>query len=399
MSTERELCQTYGVSRSTMRQALAQLEAMQRIYRRQGKGTFVAKPKIEQRLELFGHTEGMRARGLSPSSKLIDVRRIAAGAEVGNMLMLAPEAEVLRIERLRLADEEPVALDVLFLNAHRFDGISTALDDDGSLYQLLSSDYGVQLASAEETIEAVIAERREARLLKCKPGAPLLMLCRRAHDTNGMPTEFARSLYRGDRFRFQTDLQRSHHEIAPIHKNAGDVTVRVARSDEGRALARVLIEAWRGYRGIVNDVVIDALDEDDVADWLATLISMKTTKIFLAESPTGQVIGFTRCDIDTDPPGNGHIVTLYVVPTENGRGVARRLLDASISELDPRREHKVSAWIFEEDHFARGLYESAGFVPDGSRRVEERNGAQEIRMRRVPAAPVVEIESEIPPPW
>lgn len=214
MPTERELCQKFGVSRSTVRQALGQLEIEQRIFRRQGKGTFVAMAKTEQRLELMSHTERMRARGISPSSKLIDVRRIPAGIDVGEMLSIRAEEEVLRIERLRLADGEPIAIQVVFLNATRFDGISAVLNDDASLYQLLSSQYGVELTSAEESIEAVVAERREAVLLRCQPGMPLLMLSRRTLDAQGQPIEYVRSYYRGDRYKFQTGLQLPHHETS-----------------------------------------------------------------------------------------------------------------------------------------------------------------------------------------
>ena len=234
MPTERELCLTFGVSRATVRQALGQLEIEQRIYRRQGKGTFVARPKIEQRLELMSHTEGMRESGIVPSSKLLDVRRFPAGLDVGAQLELSPKAEVLRIERLRLADGDPIAIEVLYLNADRFDGITSALSDNASLYQLLSSNYGVELASAEETIEAVVAEGREAGLLKCQPGMPLLMLSRRSMDTSDQPTEFVRSLYRGDRYRFQTGLQRprqwNEQQTSTTHK----LNLRVAEPDGRR---------------------------------------------------------------------------------------------------------------------------------------------------------------------
>jgi GntR family transcriptional regulator len=385
MPTERELCQKYGVSRSTVRQALGQLEVEQRIYRRQGKGTFVAMAKIEQRLELMSHTEGMRARGISPSSKLIDVRRIPAGIDVGEMLGLEPEAEVLRIERLRLADGDPIAIEVLFLNAIRFDGITAALSDSASLYQLLSSNYGVELASAEETIEAVVAERREAGLLRCQPGMPLLMLSRRTLDTSGQPTEFVRSLYRGDRYRFQTGLQRPHQQISEIPDAPKETTIRPAKGSDAGELAKVFVAAWKGsYRGIVDDAIIDGLKEDEVADWLAGLLSSDTAQTFVAESPSGQVVGFTRCGADSDERASGQLYALYVDPAAARRGVGRRLLERTLGELDPRGERPVTLWVFEANQRARHLYQQAGFVADGGRRIEEQYGAQEIRMRREP---------------
>ncbi len=384
MPTERELCLTYGVSRATVRQALGQLEIEQRIFRRQGKGTFVARPKIEQSLELMSHTEGMRSRGISPSSKLIDVRRIQAGIDVGFQLDLSPKSEVLRIERLRLADGEPIALEVLFLNADRFDGITSALSDNASLYQLLSSNYGVELASAEETIEAVIAEGREAGLLKCQPGMPLLMLSRRTLDTNGQVTEFVRSLYRGDRYRFQTGLQRPRQGISTQVKGANELRLREAQQSDANALADVFIDTWRdAYRGVVDDAVIDALNHADIASWMAGLIANEAAKTLVAERTNGEIVGFTRFGDETEEPANGHLFALYVAPRAAGNGVGRGLLERVIKELDPESSRPVTLWVFDANERAQRLYRAAGFEPDGRRRVEELYGAQEIGMRRL----------------
>jgi GntR family transcriptional regulator len=383
MPTERELCLTYGVSRATVRQALGQLELEQRIFRRQGKGTFVARPKIEQRLELMSHTEGMRERGIVPSSKLIDVRRIPAGLDVGMQLGLSPKAEVLRIERLRLADGDPIAIEVLYLNADRFDGITAALSDNGSLYQLLSSNYGVELASAEETIEAVIAEGRDAALLKCQSGMPLLMLSRRTLDTSGQPTEFVRSLYRGDRYRFQTGLQRPRQWNGGSANSNDTLAIRVAEPHDGDALATVFIDAWRGaYRGIVDDAVIDALQHGDITSWMRNLIANTAARTLVAESGTGDVVGFVRFGDDAEEATVGHIFALYVSTGASGKGVGRQLLERAIEELDPRGTRPISLWVFERNDRARRLYEAAGFAPDGETRVEDLYRAPEIRMKR-----------------
>ncbi|MGC2486845.1 MAG: GNAT family N-acetyltransferase, partial [Acidimicrobiales bacterium] len=381
MPTERELCTTYGVSRATVRQALGQLEIEQRIFRRQGKGTFVARPKIDQRLELTSHTEGMKELGISPSSKLIDVRRIPAGLDVGAQLDLSSKAEVLRIERLRLADGEPIAIEVVYLNADRFDGITAALSDNASLYQLLATNYGVELASAEETIEAVVAEGREAGLLKCQAGMPLLMLSRRTLDTSGQPTEFVRSLYRGDRYRFQTGLQRPRTwGASPVATN--ELIVRIARPDDADQLATVFIEAWRGsYRGVVDDTVIDALYHPDVASWLRNLVENTAARTVVAEK-NGQVLGFTRFGDETGNAARGHVFALYVDPSASGHGVGRRLLERAIGELDPMSTREVSLWVFEDNERARRFYEAGGFSADGARRVEELYKAQEISMTR-----------------
>jgi GntR family transcriptional regulator len=374
LPTERELCAEFSVSRATVRHALQRLEHEGRIYRRQGKGTFVARVKIEQRLGLTSHTESMRAQGLVPGSKLIDVSRIPAGPEVATALRLDEDAEVLRIERLRLADGEPIAIEVLFLNAERFDGISAALGQSGSFYQLLHSDYGVELASAEETIEAVVAGSREAGLLGCDEHSALLLLSRLSLDTRGRPTEYVRSLYRGDRFRFRRHLERGAG--AP----ADEPAIREAVEADAPALASVFVTSWQaGYPGIVDDAVIAALDEREVASWLLPM-AKGTTRTVLAESGEGTVLGWLRYGDDPADPRNGHIYSLYVRPSAGGRGVGRRLLEHGIARCGAGRA--VTLWVFEANARARRLYGSAGFEPDGGRQVEEEYGAQEIHLTR-----------------
>jgi GntR family transcriptional regulator, nutrient-sensing system regulator len=376
LPTERELCASFGVSRATVRHALQRLENEQRIVRRQGKGTFVARAKIEQRLGLRSHTEEMRAQGLVPGSKLIDVSRVPAGPEVGAALRLGEEAEVLRIERLRLADGDPIAIEVLYLHAERFDGISAALGESASFYQLLHSDYGIELASAEETIEATIAGEREARLLGCSTSAALLQLSRLSLDTGGRPTEYVRSIYRGDRFRFRRHLERGIHE----DRTAG-LTLREAVESDAAGLASVFVTSWQaGYPGIVDDDIIASLDEGEVAAWLLPMAE-GTSRTVLAESADGTALGWVRYGDDPDDPANGHIYSLYVRPSAGGRGIGRRLLEHGIARCGGATR-PVTLWVFEANRRARGLYSSAGFAPDGRRRVEIEWRAQQVHLFR-----------------
>jgi GntR family transcriptional regulator len=377
LPTERELCERFDVARGTVRQVLQRLETEQRIYRRQGKGTFVAPAKIEQRLGLTSHTEEMRASGFEPSSKLNDVSRIIAPPEILAALSLPEGSEVLQIERLRLADGEPIAIEVLYLNAERFDGITTALGDDVSFYHLLRSRYGVELDSAEETIEAVIAGPREARLLDCAQPAALLQLSRRTVDSRGRPVEYVRSLYRADRFRFRQQLHRPH---VP---DSDEPLLRPASAEDAVALAAVFASAWRGgYRSIVPDDVIDALDEDDLAGWLRTLVTGSDQTTLVCQSPDDRVLGFVRYGNDPGDPRDGHIYALYVDAEHSGRGYGRRLLTRALADLGLRGHDVVTLWVFEANAPARRLYESEGFRPDGAQRVEPEYRADEIRLRR-----------------
>lgn len=380
LPTERELAIAHGMSRSTVRHTLQQLEAEQRIYRRQGKGTFVARSKIDQALELTSHTEGMRARGISPGSKLIDVSRVAAGGHVASMLSISPQDEVLRIERLRTGDGEPIAIELLHLDATRFDGISTDLGNSISLYHLLYLHYGVTLAWAEETIEAVIAGTREAELLGYWPGAPLLMLSRQTFDTTGNPTEYVRSLYRGDRFRFHAQIRRPEDPVTESLESANHITLRPVRAEDLTGLVRIFIDVWQSsFRGIVSDALIDALSEAEVTDRLRRLATSLHTATIVAESG-GRVVGFIRYGDDLEDPRDGHIYSLFVAPSAADQGVGTRLLHNAIDAAGGSRT--LTIWVLAADLRTRSLCASSGFSPDGAHRLEPQCGAEEIRMRR-----------------
>src|ERR1039458_10194700 len=132
---ERELARSYGTSRTTVRQALAELVVEGRLLRMQGKGTFVAKPKVAQLLELASYTQGMRAHGLHPQTQILDTSYVPADAQLSELLAIPPGSRVLRIHRLRLADGEPMFTDPSHLRGRRVPGLRRNLDRYASLYQ------------------------------------------------------------------------------------------------------------------------------------------------------------------------------------------------------------------------------------------------------------------------
>jgi GntR family transcriptional regulator len=205
---ERELARQYGTSRTTVRQALSELVIEGRLLRVQGRGTFVAKPKVAQVLELASYTEGMRAHGLHPRTTILEIGYVTADQHLAGLLAIKTGGRAVRVHRLRLADGEPMSIDTSHLPARRFPGLRRQLDRHPSLYETLAAVYGVQLAEAEETIETVLAGPEDARLLGVDVGLPLLLLSRHALDTGGQPVEWAQSWYRGDRYKFVTRLRR-----------------------------------------------------------------------------------------------------------------------------------------------------------------------------------------------
>lgn len=209
LPTERALADEYGFSRTTVRRALHDLLIEGLITRQQGRGTFVAEPKVAQTLSLTGYTEDMSARGMTPSSKILSVVRITGDVEAARILRLEPTAPILRISRLRLADDSPMAIEAAHLSYERFGRVADMITETTSLYALLESEFGVRLQYADETIETSAASPEDAELLFSEVGGPILMLSRNSYDADNNVIEFVRSRYRGDRFRFVTRLTRS----------------------------------------------------------------------------------------------------------------------------------------------------------------------------------------------
>jgi GntR family transcriptional regulator len=206
IQTERELCALYGVSRTTVRHALQELVHEGRLFRLQGKGTFVAHPKLVQTIQLHGHTEEMEAIGLRPGSRLLAAADVPAPADVAAFFGAKSGRLVHRIDRVRLVDDEPIALQTVFLDAARFGAVGAELADSISLYRLLRDRYDVRIAGGEETVEAGAASAEEAHLLELSAGDPLLVLHRRSWEADARPVEWSKSVYRGDRYRVTVRL-------------------------------------------------------------------------------------------------------------------------------------------------------------------------------------------------
>ncbi|ASY36314.1 MULTISPECIES: GntR family transcriptional regulator [Streptomyces] len=205
LPTERELAARYEVARETVRQALRELLLEGRL-RRQGRGTVVAGPKLEQPLSLGSYTEGVRRQGHRPGRSLIGLDRFPCPAALAAELGLAEGEAVWHLERVLLADDERVGLESTYVPVARVPDLERGFDPDSSFYAYLRERLGIGFGTAEERIETVLASPREALLIGTPPALPMLLLHRVSRDTAGRRLERVRTLYRGDRFSFTTRL-------------------------------------------------------------------------------------------------------------------------------------------------------------------------------------------------
>src|SRR5881398_2630275 len=216
--SERRLSGELGVSRLTLRAALDELVREGYLERRHGSGTFVSEPKIAQQLTLTSFSEDMRRRGMTAGSRTIELRQTHAGAAVGRALKVSPDARVVLIRRLRLADGEPMALETLHVPAALVPGLTRELLENASFYELLEKKYGVVVESGMQSIEPTVTNEEESELLGVPLHSPAFLFERTSRTAEGDTVEFVRSLYRGDRYRLVAELsqRRDRPALQPV---------------------------------------------------------------------------------------------------------------------------------------------------------------------------------------
>jgi len=196
--SERELAKTHKVSLMTARHALAGLEREGVVERRRGAGTFVAAPKIHFN-KLMSYTEHMSSRGLAPRSRVLVAKVIEDEQEIAARLGLPAASRMVKIGRLRLTGEEPFALETCYLPAADFSGLVTAGLGRSSLFAVLQHDYNVELAYADEEIDATAADANLAEMLALPKGSALLRIRQVIYSTKGKATIYVVGFYRSER--------------------------------------------------------------------------------------------------------------------------------------------------------------------------------------------------------
>lgn len=205
LDNELDLTERLGVSRPTVRQAVQRLVDQGLVVRRRGLGTVVMAPRILRSVALTSLYDDLSASGRHPATTVLGVRRVRASEEVAAVLSLPAGAQVLSVERLRLADGTPLALMRNYLPTGLLKGEpGDALEKTG-LYDLLRGQ-GVQLQAGEQEIAARKATAREAKLLQAARGATVLTMSRTTFDQAGAPVEHGSHAYLADRYSFRMTL-------------------------------------------------------------------------------------------------------------------------------------------------------------------------------------------------
>ncbi|HVN20360.1 MAG TPA: GntR family transcriptional regulator [Dongiaceae bacterium] len=198
VDSERELARIHGVSLMTARHALTALEREGLVVRRRGAGTFVAPPKIHFN-KLMSYTEQMSSRGLAVSSKILSLGVIETEQEIAARLSLPATSRLMKVERLRLGGGEPFAIETCYLSADEYGELTRAKLDRASLFSALERDYGLQIAHADEEVDATTADAHTARLLGIPLGAAVLRIRQQIYSTKAKPALYVLGLYRSDR--------------------------------------------------------------------------------------------------------------------------------------------------------------------------------------------------------
>jgi len=205
--SERRLATELGVSRPTLRAVVDELVREGLLRRRHGSGTYVAEPKIALPLTMTSFTEDMARRGMRAGSRVLSFERISAGAKLGQRLRISPVDDVWAIRRLRMADDETMAIEFLHVPCRLLPQLTREQLEEHSFYALLKEGHGIVIAAGIQTIEPTLVDEDEAEMLGVPVHSPAFLFERTTESEGGEVVEYVRSVYRGDRYRLVTELR------------------------------------------------------------------------------------------------------------------------------------------------------------------------------------------------
>jgi GntR family transcriptional regulator len=214
--SERQLGVDLGVSRLTVRAALDELVREGYLVRRRGAGTFVAEPKVPKGIDITSFSDDMRARGLTPGSRTLELRTIPAGARLGRLLRVSPSEPVVAVKRLRLADGDPMAVELLHVRSSLVPGLTASDLEENSFYELLASRYDISIVGGTQTVEPTVTNEEESQVLGVPLHSPALLFERVTRTSEANVVEYTSSTYRGDRYRLVTEIGIGGRALQPL---------------------------------------------------------------------------------------------------------------------------------------------------------------------------------------
>ena len=206
---EREICEIQGVSRMTVNKAIMSLVNEGLIYREQGKGTFVSVEKVNQEISrLKGFTEQMSENGVVSKTKILSYKIIEATKQHKfELKMPEDEKEIIEIKRLRFSDEQPVAIETAWIPHYLFKGMTREVIEDKSLYAIMREKYGYHPYKAKQTIEPIMLNEYESKLLNQENRALALIFRRTTYLENETPIEYTKAIYRSYKYKYEIILK------------------------------------------------------------------------------------------------------------------------------------------------------------------------------------------------
>lgn len=200
--SERDLAKTFEVSRMTLRQAVQTLVDEGILERRVGSGTYVSSQKVQEKMTgIQSFTETILSQGKTPTSRTVSYHVKPASVSEAEHLNLQNETVVLRMERIRFADDVPICFEVATIPYHLVESLGKK-EITSSLYRTLEEKKNIHVGKAEQTISAMLASERIAEHLNIKRGEAILRLKQITYSKDNRPFEYVRTQYVADRFEF-----------------------------------------------------------------------------------------------------------------------------------------------------------------------------------------------------
>lgn len=206
LPSEREICETYDLSRTTVRQALDELEKEKYIYKVHGKGNFISPKRYNQDLiSFYSFTEEMKKAGRKPKSEVIGFEIRESGEKLANIFKQNEDDLAYKVTRIRKADDIPMMYELTYLPFERFKELKKEKLEMAPMYDIFSSEYNVRITSAEEVFEPILTSKLESIYLDVEEGSPSLKIERFTYEGSKI-IEYTVGIARGDKFKYRVKL-------------------------------------------------------------------------------------------------------------------------------------------------------------------------------------------------